>query len=162
MYFNDSGLILATSDDLTDWDVLEDAAGKPLMVLPMRPGMFDSTVVEAGPPPFLTDKGILLIYNGGANKRPDIGLTSDVWAVSQALFDPQDPTKLIDRMDHDFFHPERDFETHHQGSPTDGGYNNVTFVSNLVWFHGEWRFYYDAADSVVASAVYRPSAAIKK
>jgi predicted GH43/DUF377 family glycosyl hydrolase len=161
MYFNDAGLIVATSDDLTDWDVIEDAGGKPLIVLPMRPGMFDSTVVESGPPAFLTDKGILVLYNGGANKRPDIGLTSDVWAVSQALFDPKNPTKLIDRMDHDFFHPERDFEKHHQGSSTDGGYNNVTFVSNLVCFHGEWRFYYDAADSIVASAVYRPRQQMK-
>jgi predicted GH43/DUF377 family glycosyl hydrolase len=161
MYFNDSGAMIATSDNLTDWNVVEDSGGKFLTVLPKRPGMMDSSVVEPGPPAFLTDKGILLIYNAGAKGRPDLGLTGDVWAVSQALFDPSDPTKLIDRMDHDFFHPERDFERKHAGS-TAGGFNNVTFVENLVWFNGEWRFYYDCADSIVASAAYRPAEGTKR
>ena len=158
MYFNDTGLMLATSDNLTDWNVLEDASGKHLTVLPMRPGGIDSAVTEGGPQAFLTDKGIFMLYNAGANGRPDLGLTGTVWAVSQALFDPNDPTKLIERMDHDFFHPERDFEIRHAGS-ADGGNSNVTFVESLVWFNGEWRFYYGCADSVVASAVYRPQAA---
>jgi len=155
MYFNDSGAMVATSENLTDWDVVEDGTGKFLTVLPKRPGRMDSSVVEPGPPAFLTDKGILLIYNAGARARPDLGLTGNVWAVAQALFDPKDPAKLIDRMDHDFFHPERDFEIKHVGS-TAGGFNNVTFVENLVYFNREWRFYYDCANSIVASAVYRP------
>ncbi len=155
MYFNDSGLMLATSRNLTDWNVLEDERGKHLTVLPMRRGGIDSMVTEGGPPPFLTDKGILLIYNAGAKARPDLGLTGPVWAVAQALFDPRDPTKLLARMDHDFFHPERDFEIKHAGS-AQGGNSNVTFVESLVWFGGAWRFYYGCADSVVASAVYRP------
>ncbi len=117
--------------------------------------------MEPGPPAFLTDKGILLIYNAGAKGRPDLGLTGDVWSVAQALFDPKDPTKLIDRMDHDFFHPERDFDINHAGS-TAGGFNNVTFVENLVWFNREWRFYYDCANSIVASAAYRPRQEMKK
>lgn len=155
MYFNDSGLMAATSDNLTDWNVLEDESGKHLTVLPMRPGGIDGVVTEAGPPAFLTEKGILAIYNAGANGRPDLGLKGTVWAVAQALFDPENPTTLTARMDHDFFHPERVFEIKHVGSAA-GGNSNVTFVESLVWFHGEWRFYYGCADSVVASAVYRP------
>jgi len=157
MYFNDTGLMLATSENLTDWNVLEDAAGKHLTVLPMRPGGIDSVVTEGGPPPFLTDKGIIMMYNAGARGRPDLGLTGIVWAVSQALFDANDPTKLLDRMDHDFFHPERSFEIKHAGS-AEGGNSNVTFVESLVWFRNEWRFYYGCADSVVASAYYKPAA----
>ena len=155
MYFNDSGAMVATSDNLTDWNVVEDAQGKFITALPMRPGQIDSVVVEPGPPAFLTDKGIFLIYNAGANGRPDLGLTGTVWAVAQALFDPNDPTKLIDRMDHDFFHPEREFEIKHAGT-AEGGNSNVTFVESLVWFNNAWRFYYGCADSVVASAAYQP------
>ncbi len=72
-----------------------------------------------------------------------------------------DPAKLLDRMNHDVFHPERDFETDREGSPTDGGFSNVTFVENLLWFNGEGRFYYDAANSMVASAVYHPRQEVK-
>jgi len=161
MYFNDTGLMLATSDNLTDWNVVEDESGKHLTVLPMRPGGIDSVVTEGGPPAFLTDKGIFMIYNAGANGRPDLGLTGIVWAAAQALFDPKDPARLIDRMDHDFFHPERDFEIRHAGAAA-GGNSNVTFVESLVWFNQAWRFYYGCADSVVASAVYRPRQAMKE
>jgi predicted GH43/DUF377 family glycosyl hydrolase len=155
MYFNETGAMVATSDNLTDWDVVEDAAGKPVIALPLRPGKVDSAIVEPGPPAFLTDKGIFLIYNAGANGRPDLRLAGNVWAVAQALFDPSDPLRLIDRTGTDFFHPERDFEIKHAGT-AEGGNSNVTFVESLVWFKGEWRFYYGCADSIVASAVYRP------
>jgi predicted GH43/DUF377 family glycosyl hydrolase len=161
MYFNDSGAMVATSDDLTDWDVVENADGNPLVALPRRPDSFDSYVVEPGPPAFLTEDGILLIYNAGAHGRPDLGLSGNVWAVAQALFDPKDPTRLIDRMDADCFHPERNFEIVHQGAVT-GGSGNVTFVESLVWFHHEWRFYYGCADSIVASAAYRPRVVTKQ
>lgn len=155
MYFNDTGLMLATSDNLTDWNLIEDGSGRPLIVLPMRAKGIDGVVTEGGPPAFVTERGIYMIYNVGANGRPDLGLTGNVWAVSQALFDKNDPTKLLARMDRDFFHPEREFEIKHAGT-AEGGNSNVTFVESLVWFKGEWRFYYGCADSVVASAAYRP------
>jgi hypothetical protein len=53
--------MLATSDNLTDWNVVEDGSGNHLTVLPMRPGGIDSVVTEGGPPAFLTDKGIFMI-----------------------------------------------------------------------------------------------------
>jgi beta-1,2-mannosidase len=107
------------------------------------------------------ERGIFLIYNASAHGRPDLGLRGNVWTVAQSLFAPQDPTRLIDRTDADFFHPERDFEIVHAGSAT-GGSGNVTFVESLVWFHDVWRFDYGCADSIVASAVYRPGALKKK
>jgi len=161
MYFNDSGAMVANSYNLTDWNVIEDADGRSVTALPMRPDSFDSRVVEPGPPAFLTKDGIFLIYNAGAHARPDIGLTGNVWAVAQALFDPNAPARLIARSDADFFHPERDFEIVHVGSAT-GGSGNVTFVEGLVWFHDEWRFYYGCADSIVASAVYQPRMRARK
>jgi predicted GH43/DUF377 family glycosyl hydrolase len=157
MYFNETGAMVATSDNLTDWNVVEDTNDKFLTVLPLRPGKCDSLVAEPGPPAFLSDKGIFLMYNAGANGRPDLGLTGNVWTVAQALFDSKDPTRLVDRMGIDFFHPERDFEIKHAG-PAAGGNSNVTFVESLVWLNNEWRFYYGCADSMVASAVFRPQA----
>jgi predicted GH43/DUF377 family glycosyl hydrolase len=154
MYFGDTGARIATSENLVDWTVVEDAQGNPLTPLPARPGKIDSLVTEPGPPAFLTERGILLLYNAGAN-RPDLGLTGTVWAVAQALFDPADPTRLLDRMDSDFFHPERDFEIRRAGS-RDSGNGNVTFVESLIWLNGSWRFYYGCADSLVASAVCGP------
>ena len=154
MYFGEDGAILASSDNLVDWDVVETAEGKPLIVLPKRPGNLDDMVTEPGPPAFLTDKGIYLMYNCGAATRPDLGLKR-VWSVGQALFDARDPSKVIGRTNKDFFHPERDFELKRKGKPEEGA-ANVTFVSSLVWFKGEWRFYYGCADSWVASAFCRP------
>ena len=153
MYFGDTGFMLASSDNLTDWDVVEDDNGKPMIVLPQRQGMFDGLVVEPGPPAFLTDRGIFMIYNGGARDRPDLGLTGTVWVMAQVLFDVNDPAQVLARTSKDFFHPERSYEIRHMGT---AGNSNVTFIESLVWFNDEWRFYYGCADSWVASAVYQP------
>src|SRR5437016_7547688 len=47
---------LASSGDLLHWS---DATPEP--VLPRRAGTFDSSVMEPGPPPIITDAGILLV-----------------------------------------------------------------------------------------------------
>ncbi len=50
-----TGLVFST--DLIHWT---EATQQP--VLPKRAGKFDSRVVEPGPPPIVTDRGIVLIY----------------------------------------------------------------------------------------------------
>jgi predicted GH43/DUF377 family glycosyl hydrolase len=155
MYFNDSGIMLASSSNLTDWEIVLDAKGtEPLIIAPMRKGppWFDQECTESGSPAFITPDGIFMIYNGMAPARPDLGLTGRIWAAGQILFDLKDLTKVLARTDHDFFHPERDYEKQNVTSGK-GGANNVTFVSNLVYFGGKWRFYYGCADSRVACAV---------
>src|SRR6185436_9997326 len=54
---------VAWSTDLRSWN---EALDHP--VLPRRRGFFDSRVVEPGPPPLVTDDGILLIYNGADDR----------------------------------------------------------------------------------------------
>jgi predicted GH43/DUF377 family glycosyl hydrolase len=54
---------VASSDDLVHWT---DQLDHPVMA--SRPGMFDSQVVEPGPPPVITPAGIFLIYNGADDK----------------------------------------------------------------------------------------------
>jgi predicted GH43/DUF377 family glycosyl hydrolase len=49
---------LAYSADLIHW-----IEATPRPVLPARPGQFDSRVVEPGPRPLVTSKGIVLVYN---------------------------------------------------------------------------------------------------
>jgi predicted GH43/DUF377 family glycosyl hydrolase len=64
------------------------------IVVPTRAKKFDSDLVESGPPAMLTDKGILLIYNG--RNIPSIGdssLPEGTYAGGQVLMDRNDPTK---------------------------------------------------------------------
>ena len=63
MYWGDTNLFLATSDDLIRWAPLEDKKGNLVPVLKPRPGMFDSRLVEPGPFALTTNDGILMIYN---------------------------------------------------------------------------------------------------
>ena len=58
MYFNISGGLLATSDDLIHWTPVENEKGGILSTMPTRKGFFDSALVEIGPQAVLTSKGL--------------------------------------------------------------------------------------------------------
>src|SRR5271167_847919 len=85
---------LSYSDDLIHWT---EATQTP--VLPRRPSQFDSRVVEPGPAPIVTPDGIVLIYNGADDKL--------VYRTAVAIFDRQDPRKVLYRSDRPIFAPER-------------------------------------------------------
>jgi predicted GH43/DUF377 family glycosyl hydrolase len=154
MYFNVPDVLIATSDNLVDWTVLEDVDGKPIRVLSPRPGYFDSWLVEAGPPAILTARGILLMYNGGnARTYGDPALPDRAYAGGQALFDSRNPLKLLDRSNQPFIRPTEVYER--TGQYTAG----TTFVEGLVPFHGRWLLYYGTADSRVGAAVWVPGGA---
>ena len=155
MYFGEFGIMLASSTNLIDWEIVLDATRtQPLLVAPIRKGAqwFDQGTTESGSQAIITPNGIFMIYDGMAPARPDLQLTGKIWSAGQILFDLQNLTKVMARTDRDFFHPEKDYERQNitRGS---GGANNVTFVSNLIRFRGKWRFYYGCADSRVACAV---------
>ena len=148
MYFGDTDLYMATSDDLVHWDVVEnDESKKMISVLHPRAGYFDSRLVEPGPYALLRGNGILLIYNSSnASNNNDPGLPKFTYAASQALFDKENPVKLIDRMDNYFIYPDKPYEK-------TGEVNNVCFVEGLVYFQNQWLLYYGTADSKIAVAV---------
>jgi predicted GH43/DUF377 family glycosyl hydrolase len=123
---------LASSSDLVHWT---EETQTP--VLPKRPGKFDSRVVEPGPPPVMTKDGILLIYNGADDKL--------LYQVGWALFDKNDPRKVLARSDQPIFHPEKEWEKM-------GQVPNVTFVEGLVRQGTRWLFYYGGADKYVGVA----------
>jgi predicted GH43/DUF377 family glycosyl hydrolase len=123
---------VASSEDLVHW---KDASDQP--VLPRRPGMFDSRVVEPGPSPIMTAKGILLIYNGADDKV--------AYRTGWALFDKNDPTKVIARSDQSLFGPEKEWEKV-------GQVPNVCFVEGAVRHGNRLRIYYGGADKYVGVA----------
>ena len=148
MYFGDTDLFIASSEDLIHWTPVEGNGSDGLQsVLKPRPGKFDSQLVEPGPYALLTEAGILLIYNA-ANKGDtnDKTLPKMTYAAGQALYSASDPTKLIARLDRNFFQPDKPYELV-------GQVNNVCFLEGLVPFKGRWFLYYGTADSKIAVAV---------
>jgi len=109
--------------------------------------MFDSRLVESGPYAFIGTKGIVLLYNGmNLDEGGDPNLPKGAYCSGQALFDLDDPTKLVDRMDDYFMKPDKDYET-------TGQVNQVCFIEGMVPFKGKWYLYYGTADSKIAAAI---------
>ncbi|HUC54073.1 MAG TPA: glycoside hydrolase family 130 protein [Candidatus Cybelea sp.] len=124
---------LSYSTDLRHWT---EATETP--VLPRRPGKFDSRVVEPGPPPICTSSGIVLIYNGADDHL--------VYRTGVAIFDRNDPRKLLSRSDQPIFAPEKDWEKI-------GQVPNVVFVEGMVQMtQKSFFFYYGAADKYAGVA----------
>jgi beta-1,2-mannosidase len=146
MYFGDTDLFMATSDDLIHWQPVEEN-GKLKSVLKPRPGYFDSRLVESGPYALVVDKGIQLIYNGmNLDSGGDTTLAKGAYCAGQALFSKEDPTIVIDRLETNFMKPDKPYEI-------TGQVNQVCFLEGLVPFKGKWFLYYGTADSKIAVAV---------
>lgn len=153
MYWNVGELYLATSDDLIHWNPVMTKDGSYYApALQARPDKLDvdNIMCEPGPAALLTDKGILVFYNGisngvdSQNGRPDGDALT--WAGVQVLFDPTNPLKPIARAEDTFIRPEKDYEI-------TGQVNSVTFIEGMVKFKGKWFIYYGTADSYIAVAV---------
>jgi predicted GH43/DUF377 family glycosyl hydrolase len=127
---------LSYSQDLVNWT---EATETP--VLPRRPGKFDSRVVEPGPPPILTQSGIVLIYNGADDQL--------VYRTGVAVFDRKDPRRVLSRTDEAIFSPEKEWERV-------GQVPNVVFVEGMARRANRWLFYYGGADKYVGIAEAPP------
>jgi predicted GH43/DUF377 family glycosyl hydrolase len=149
MYWGEQFINIATSDDLINWTPMVDSNGELRRFVIPREGYFDSQLTECGPPAILTDRGILLMYNGKnlAGKGGDPRYTPNSYCAGQILFDASDPTKVIDRLDEPFFIPEASFEKSGQYPA------GTVFIEGLVTLHGKWFLYYGCADSRVSVAV---------
>lgn len=138
MYFlgtsadNKDQMGLASSTDLLHWT---EATTVP--VLPVRPGEFDSRVAEPGPPPILTPKEIILIYNGADDNL--------VYRTGVAIFDRNHPQTLIYRTGVPIFAPEKQWEKV-------GQVPNVVFVEGMVQQGKRYLFYYGGADTNIGVA----------
>ena len=123
---------LAYSSDLLHWT---EATKTP--VLPSRPGQFDSRVVEPGPPPILTPTSLVLIYNGADDHL--------VYRTAVAVFDRENPAKILARSDQPIFGPESEWEKV-------GQVPNVVFVEGMVRQKRRYLFYYGGADKYIGVA----------
>jgi beta-1,2-mannosidase len=127
MYWGENDLYIATSGDLINWvPVMTDNpeavyrgrpdhmdlptnAKKPLSVLTPRRGMFDSELVEPGPPAILRPDGILFIYNSKnkachenrghvcSSGESDSTLAPGTYSAGQVLFSRDNPTEVLRR-----------------------------------------------------------------
>lgn len=150
MYWGEGSVYIASSTDLIAWTPAVDPAGRLVEVLRPRTCMFDSELVEPGPPAVLTPRGILLIYNGKNDWAVgDPSLTAGAYCPGQALFSSTDPLHLVDRTNMPFLRPETEFERTGQYLP------GTVFASGLVTFGGRRLLYYGCGDSVIGVAATR-------
>ena len=147
MYWGDTDLFLATSENLIDWMPFEEN-GKAKPVLKPRPGYFDSRLVESGPFAMVTERGIVLLYNGmNLDTGGDAAIAAGAYCAGQALFDKSDPSKLVDRSEKNFLMPDQPYEM-------EGQVNQVCFIEGLVHFKEKWFLYYGTADSKIGVAIH--------
>ncbi|HVZ24788.1 MAG TPA: glycoside hydrolase family 130 protein [Sediminibacterium sp.] len=162
MYWGDQNIWIARSADLLHWEPLTMKPGEhppvPLkgqalhmpdlqIAVPTRAGKFDADLVESGPPAILTKTGILLIYNSrNLRAEGDTSLPDGTYTAGQVWMDPQHPEKILDRLDHNFLHPDQPYELA-------GEVNRVCFAEGLIRFKHQWFLYYGTADSKIAVAV---------
>jgi beta-1,2-mannosidase len=146
MYFGDTDLFIATSEDLIHWTPIEQE-GQLKSVLKPREGYFDSRLVESGPYALLAAQGIILIYNGmNHDTQGDSTLSPGAYCLGQALFNKDDPSKVIGRLEKYFIKPDKPYEL-------TGQINHVCFAEGMVLFKNRWFLYYGTADSKIAVAV---------
>lgn len=133
MYFGGKKIKIAFSRDLRSWEVAETP------VLFSRKGdFFDNHLLEAGPPPVVTKKGILLIYNGKSRRGK--------FSIGYAILDKNDPSKVIKRSKRPILEPTEYWEKF-------GKINNVVFATGLVRFRRRWLLYYGGADKGIGVAI---------
>ena len=165
MYWGDTQVWGAVSDDLINWAPVEiSGAVQPTVklrnqagdipalkvLLRTRGGKFDSDLIEPGPPAMLTDKGILLLYNSRNDATlGDKSLPQHMYSASEVLFDKNDPTKVLRRLDTWIIKPEKPYEIV-------GQVDHVCFVEGLTFFKNKWYLYYGTADSKIAVACSVP------
>ena len=118
------------SDDLIHWK-------NARVIMSPRNGMWDSKKIGLGAPPIKTSYGWLMLYHGVDEDM--------VYRLGFALFDLDDPTRLIRRTDKPILSPEEEFERF-------GQVPNVVFSDAMVSYKDEYLIYYGGADNCIALA----------
>ncbi|MCL6631149.1 MAG: glycoside hydrolase family 130 protein [Alicyclobacillus herbarius] len=144
MYFGDTCIWAAYSEDLIHWTPVPEPVVRPSA----NPSAFDSALIEPGPQPLLTDEGILLLYNAARRtvdpSSPNHGRL--YYSCGQVLLAKDDPTQVLKRTDAPFLTPGTKEECI-------GQVDNVVFVEGLVQHNGFWFLYYGMADSKIGVAI---------
>ena len=149
MYWGELFVNLAWSENLYDWYPAVDEKTELKAVIRTRPGMFDSSLTECGPPAIIINNEINLFYNGrnSTDEKADPKLPKGTYSVGRVTFDASNPEKMLRRLDEPFLKPSLPHEV--KGQYLAG----TTFAEGLVYFKGKWWLYYGTADSFVGVAV---------
>lgn len=150
MFWGEHAIHAATSDDLINWNPVLDENDKLKIIIKPRKGYFDSLLTECGPPALLTDKGIVLLYNGKNGKKEgngDPNYPSGAYCAGQILLDAKNPFKVLSRLDKPFFYPEASYEK--SGQYVQG----TVFIEGLAYLKGKLYLYYGCADSRIGVAI---------
>ncbi len=151
MYWGEDNVFAATSQDLINWEPLVSSEGELIKLMSPRAGYFDSQLTECGPPAILTNKGIVLLYNGkNRATEGDKNYTANAYCAGQALFDAEHPEKLLARLDKPFLIPTESFEKSGQYPA------GTVFIEGMAYLRKKWYLYYGCADSRVGLAIYNP------
>ncbi|MCP4977989.1 MAG: hypothetical protein GY931_17715 [Maribacter sp.] len=149
MYWGELFVNLALSDDGIDWEPIVEQNGELMHVFKPSLNEFDSHLTEPGPPAIYTEDGILLLYNGknlsgeGATNK----VAEGTYCGGQVLFDKNEPTKVLARLETPFICPDLPHEITGQYKA------GTTFIEGLVYFKNKWFLYYGTADSMVGLAI---------
>ncbi len=144
--FSPPHIWLSDSPDLIHW-------GHPKPIQLSKKGSWDYSRVGAGPPPIKTDKGWLLIYHGVIEKKKNNNFLAkffgfmkeySVYNAGAALFDLENPRKLIAKTPKPIILPTNEYEKK-------GLVNNVVFPTGLVLDQNkkDLLIYSGCGDSVV-------------
>lgn len=139
MYFGEGSIWWAESRDLLHWTPC--SQDEPVMT-PTPPGTFGEYLVEVGPPPLLTDNGLVLLVHNAAVKNGDGSVR---YTCGQVLIDPARPGELLAQLTRPWLEPTTYEDLH-------GLVSNVTFVEGLVFFRDTWFAYYGQSDSTLGVA----------
>ncbi len=131
MYFGDVNLYIAYSRNLKDWKINEEPIMTP------RGDNFDLRLVEMGPCPIFTKRGLFVIYNSSNNIEYNVGYV---------MFSKNNPEKLIARTNKPIMSATKHWENY-------GKINYVVFAEGLVEHEGKYLLYYGGADKSVGVAV---------
>lgn len=147
LLWGDHTIRIAKSNDITSWP----DAGEPL--LQTRNDMFDSQLVESGPPPLLLSSGdYLFIYNSAEINWPQDRSTA--YHVGWAILDGKDPTVVKARSSEPLLGPEQAWEK--GDAPYACNAPNVVFVEAAHALGNDYfRVFFGGADATVGSAVLK-------
>jgi len=148
MYWGEGAIHLATSSDLIRCEPVEDRKGEPIECQ-TTPGRFDSSFPETGPPPVLTRRGILVIYNGK-------NAASEAIRIWRRIPMRRARRCSMRRIQRSFWQNRRSDTAAGAALRKERQYSaGTTFAEGLVYFHDRWFLYYGCADSLVAVVTAR-------
>ncbi len=130
------------ADVLESLDFTDEFVDSCIDIMGPRIGMWDGQKIGIAGPPLETEAGWLLIYHGVSYKpNQDRG----IYSIGAALFDLQDPLKLLARTSEAIMIPQEDYEIN-------GVISNVVFPCGAVIRGDNLIIYYGGGDKVVGVA----------